>query len=165
MNYYLKPGAIFLSYRTILFALTLLTCFLIATSKPHPHYAWLISNFFMSIFLIYPEARLFIYWVSGKPRFIVNDSYIHDCLNERLYYWEDIEDAVAEYDYLKINLYQTQKHPIRLYSFWSRPFCYGFSKKSKGKISFYIYIGALNVNNEEFLETLNNYSIAAEDKG
>jgi len=165
MDYYLKPSQIIFSWRTFLFLITLLDFFLILGDINHTHnYVRLALLFLTAVLWIFPIARLLFVWLQKTPVLTVNNVFIYDHLSDRKYYWEDVEDALAEEDYLRITLNENPKHPIRPYNNVNRFMLKIFSRKPKKMTSFYIYIYVLDVIRDEFLETLNNLSIAAENK-
>ena len=165
MDYYLSPGKIILSIRTFLFLCSVGTAILAFKNINISHdyfvpVCWLI----IAIGWIFPIAQLLYVWLLKRPALTVNKDFIIDHLREKKYYWVDVKEAVADNNYLTFDLYEPGKYfdkPTNRFDRWMHKI---FSKSLKAKPSFYFDIYLLDVERDEFLEILNNFSIAAESK-
>jgi hypothetical protein len=165
MDYYLKPSEIILSFRTlgtiIYFIFGMYWLFGSNTSlHPFLGYCWLI----LSIANLLPEIRLLYIWSKKDPVLTANQDYIFDRLNDRKYYWEDIESIVYKNDYLKVILNKSPKHSVRPYNRFIRFMVKVFSRNPQKMMLYYVYINVLDTNRDEFLETFNNFSIQTKNK-
>lgn len=92
-----------------------------------------------------------------------NESFIFDHYENIKYYWDDIEEADSVGRSLQIHLFEPQKYFKEIKS----PFYRFFSKLNyklfKAKSIYTIDLSMLDTDKGELLNTLNDFSIAAEN--
>jgi len=160
MTYYLKFGRYFF---------LILTQFIISIVwiikdyiKDYHIWPWfwptiaLIFGFYLVKFLY---KKLF-----NKPALVINELYILDNVNNVKYYWDDINEVIETDDFLYIYLYDPKKYLSKINNPVRRigPVIslYFFKKRTPYQIGLH----TIKINDrKEFLELLNNYSIASQD--
>jgi len=158
MTYYLKFGKIFYNQ---LFWFSYAIIWIVKDSNRFSY--WDLIFVFLGA-ITFPRLVILTYFkLLKKPVLIANDLYIFDCYKNIKYYWEDIDEIIATDDYLQITLCNPVKYLNKIGNPFFRLVAIVKYRFFKTKSLFSINLNILGIEkgkNKEFLDTLNDYSLA-----
>jgi hypothetical protein len=124
------------------------------------HYKYLVEALTAFLWLLQIYRPLYS-GLFNKPILTANEEYIYDFANDIIYYWKDISDVYEEKSSLFINLYPPNDYLNRIGNPVRRFITRLRFKPNRKRSLFFIDIDLVDVDRNDLLEILDNYSIKA----
>jgi len=164
MEYYFNPNG-FIYRRHFWLFLIILTWWLFETLSYKHYFLFAFLLLFIAVVIVPKYVVKLRIWISKKPLLTVNEFYLLDHQQNKKYYWNDIEEIVADRDQLLIEFKEITKN---LNANEKQPKQHFFKRIWDGLLSrhadFSFYISDLAIDDRQvFLDTLDDYSIKAMD--